>query len=158
MSMKITVDKKVWLNLKKEFVKAAANELQVGWFESDRYGSDNDNLQMAQVAQWQEEGVASKGIPPRPFMRVGFRDKLIGTNGKASFERIIKSVASGGDTFKAISLEGDNFTKMLQDAMYSWNAPMNAPLTIELKGFNDPLIETAQLVEGASSKVAKKGT
>ena len=102
MSMKLTVDKKVWNNLKKSFAKAEMFEDQVGWQADAVYGSDNENLPMAQVAQWQEEGVASKNIPPRPFMRVGFKAALSKGANDASFKRIVTSVANGQDVFKAL--------------------------------------------------------
>lgn len=53
--MTITVDKKVWEKLKKNFLKAEQASIDVGWFQSDRYGPENDNLPMAQVAQWNED-------------------------------------------------------------------------------------------------------
>ena len=158
MSMKITVDKKVWLNLKKEFVKAELYEQQLGWQPEARYGPSNDNLQMAQVAKWQDDGVASKNIPPRPFMRVGLRDALKSGKADDSFKRIIMAVTSGKGVFKALYQEGDSFRQILRQVMLDWDTPPNADRTVDLKGFNDPLIDTSQLISNVTATVAKKGT
>ena len=158
MSMKLTVDKKVWNNLKKSFAKAEMFEDQVGWQADAVYGSDNENLPMAQVAQWQEEGVASKNIPPRPFMRVGFKAALSKGANDASFKRIVTSVANGQDVFKALHKEGDSFRQTLRQVMIDWDTPRNAPTTVELKGFDDPLIETSELISNITSKTTKRGT
>ena len=158
MSMKLTVDKKVWNNLKKSFAKAEMLEDQVGWQADAVYGSDNENLPMAQVAQWQEEGVASKNIPPRPFMRVGFKAALSKGANDASFKRIVTAVANGQDVFKALHKEGDSFRQTLRQVMIDWDTPRNAPTTIELKGFDDPLIETSELISNITSKTTKRGT
>jgi len=158
MSMKLTVDKKVWNNLKKSFAKAEMFEDQVGWQADAVYGSDNENLPMAQVAQWLEEGVASKNIPPRPFMRVGFKAALSKGANDASFKRIITAVANGQDVFKALHKEGDSFRQTLRQVMIDWDTPRNSPTTVELKGFDDPLIETSELISNITSKTTKRGT
>ncbi len=158
MSMKLTVDKKVWNNLKKSFAKAGMFEDQVGWQADAVYGSDNENLPMAQVAQWLEEGVASKNIPPRPFMRVGFKAALSKGANDASFKRIVTAVANGQDVFKALHKEGDSFRQTLRQVMIDWDTPRNAPTTVELKGFDDPLIETSELISNITSKTTKRGT
>lgn len=158
MSMKLTVDKKVWNNLKKSFAKAEMFEDQVGWQADAVYGSDNENLPMAQVAQWLEEGVASKNIPPRPFMRVGFKAALSKGANDASFKRIVTAVANGQDVFKALHKEGDSFRQTLRQVMIDWDTPRNSPTTVELKGFDDPLIETSELISNITSKTTKRGT
>lgn len=158
MSMKLTVDKSPWLALKKSFAKAETLEDRLGWFEDNRYGSDNDNLPMAQVAQWIEEGVASKNIPPRPYMRVGLRGALMKGSNDASFKRIITAVANGQDVFKALHREGDSFRQTLRQVMLDWDTPPNSPVTIELKGFDDPLIESSELISNVTSKTTKRGS
>lgn len=157
MSMKLTVDKSPWLALKKSFAKAEMFEDQLGWQDTS-YGSDNDSLPHAQVAQWIEEGVASKNIPPRPYMRVGLRGALMKGSNDASFKRIITAVANGQDVFKALHKEGDSFRQTLRQVMMDWDTPPNAPTTIELKGFDDPLIESSELISNVTVKTVKRGS
>lgn len=143
--MKITKDLSVWNNLKKGFIRASSEDVKVGWINSS-YGPDNDNLHHAQVAQWIEEGVASQNIPPRPFMRVGLPNALKGVD-KESFKALALSVATGEQTLKPLKAVGVETSKTLAGVMEGWTTPMNAPMTIELKGFNNPLVETHELID-----------
>lgn len=154
MSVKVVVDKSAWTKLKKSFLQAEKLENRVGWLDTS-YGSDNDNLPHAQVAQWIEEGVASKNIPPRPYMRVGFRDSLAKGANDASFKRMVAAVANGQDVFRAFHREGDSFRQTLRQTMIDWDTPPNSPVTIELKGFDDPLIESSELISNVSSKTVR---
>ncbi|MGL5012987.1 MAG: hypothetical protein ACRC6V_01695 [Bacteroidales bacterium] len=155
MSVKVVVDKSAWTKLKKSFLQAENLENQVGWFEEHQYGSDNDNLPMAQVAQWIEEGVRSKNIPERAFMRVGFETRLKGGENRESFRRMVAAVANGQDVFRAFHREGDSFRQTLRQTMIDWDTPPNSPVTVELKGFDDPLIESSELISNVSSKTVR---
>lgn len=163
--MKITVDKSVWNKLKKNFRQAEQVEGRLGWFPEDRYGSDNDNLPMAQVAKWNEEGhnngvgslVPGAETPPRPFMRVSFRNSLkAGANDK-EFRQIVQAVVEGKSVLQPLKYAGEAFENTLRKAMIDFKSPGNAALTIEMKGFDDPLIETSQLVANVNYKVSKRG-
>ena len=163
MSMKVIVDKSVWNSLKKSFAKAGKVESHLGWFEEHKYGTENDSLQMAQVAKWQEEGTQGgqgngSGIPPRPFMREGLKAVFLGGENKESFKRIVTEVAMGRDTFKALHKEGKSFEKTLKNVMIDWDTPGNAPYTIAEKGFDDPLHETGTLIDSVTAKVERRGT
>ena len=163
--MSVIVDKSVWNKLKKNFQQADSVELRTGWFESDRYGSDNDNLQMAQVAKWNEEGhnngagslVPNAETPPRPFMRVSFRNALKSGANDKEFRQIVQAVVEGKSVLQPLKSSGKAFENTLRKVMIDFNNPPNAPLTIEMKGFDDPLINSSQLVANVNSKVAKKG-
>jgi hypothetical protein len=144
--MKVIVDKSVWNKLKKGFVAAQKQDVKVGWINSS-YGSDNDNLHHAQVAQWIEEGVASQNIPPRPFMRVGLPDAFARGKSEEAFKQLVISVANGKQTLTPLKAVGASVANTLEGVMEGWTTPMNAPLTIELKGFNDPLVETHELID-----------
>lgn len=160
--MPITKDLTVWNKLKKNFRQAETLEGQLGWFEEDRYGSDNDNLQMATVAHWQEEGTAGgqgngSGIPPRPVMRVGLRLAFTKGSNQDDFRDLVRAITLGKSPLVALKASSEDFKKTLRKAMDDWNTPPNAQSTIENKGFNDPWIETGQLQDGVNFKVGKKG-
>ena len=150
--MKVTVDKSVWNKLKKGFVAAQKQDVKVGWINSS-YGSDNDNLHHAQVAQWIEEGVASQNIPPRPFIRVGLPDAFKQGKSEEAFKQLVVSVANGKQTLTPLKAVGASVANTLEGVMEGWTTPMNAPLTIELKGFNDPLVETHELIDNITYMV-----
>lgn len=152
--MKIVVDKSVWNKLKKDFKVAESVEGKLGWFESDRYGSNRDNEQMAQIAQWNEEG--TEKIPPRPFMRVGLLEAFkLGYN-KDSFQAMATAVANGESPLRILRVSAEPFKDSLRKVMQAWSDPPNAPLTITLKGFDNPLIETSELMSNVNYKVGRK--
>jgi len=150
--MKVTIDKSVWNKLKKGFVAAQKQDVKVGWINSS-YSSDNDNLHHAQVAQWIEEGVASQNIPPRPYMRVGLPDAFNQGKSEEAFKQLVISVANGKQTLTPLKAVGASVANTLEGVMEGWTTPMNAPLTIELKGFNDPLVETHELIDNITYMV-----
>lgn len=157
----ITSDKRVWERLKKNFLKQEQTKLQLGWFESDRYGSENDNLPMAQVAAWNEMGhnngegslVPGAETPPRPFMRVGLRKELKSGSNDKEFKKIVQAVAEGKSVFQPMRESGPAFKRTLQETMMRWDTPPNADFTVDLKGFNDPLYHTGQLISSVGFKV-----
>lgn len=163
--MSITVNKSAWNKLKKELLKAEQYEGRVGWFPEDHYGSDNENLQMAQVAKWNEEGhnngagslVPDAETPPRPFMRVSFRNALKAGANDREFREIVQAVVEGKSVMQPLKSAGKAFENTLRKVMIDFNNPGNAALTIEMKGFDDPLIKTSQLVANVNYKVSKKG-
>lgn len=160
MAIKLTKDTKVWDAVKKNLMKTIP-EIQTGWFAENVYGSDNDNLQMAQVAQWNNEGhvngasAARPGsiTPPRPFMTVGLKAALKAGANKDDFKDMIEAVASGKEVMTVLNKAGTNFERTLRKVMIDWDTPRNAPLTIELKGFDDPLVDSSELIANINSKI-----
>lgn len=154
----IKVDKKGFLNLQAQLKVLGELGIDVGWFDT-RYGPNNENLTHAQVAAWQEVGrdatSMSGPIPPRPFFRVGYANFLKSDAAKSSFAEVINSVVRGDNALQALSKEGAYLTKQLQKIMDAWDSPPNARLTIQLKGFNDPLVNTHELIDKATFKVRK---
>jgi hypothetical protein len=155
MSVKITVDKTGWDKLKKNLLQANKESLKLGFFEDSRYGPENDNLNVAQVAQFMEEGDPVK-YPPRPFIRIGFLPRLKTPEYIPIFQQAIKSVLDGQSSFKqAYTRLGPTLVKGLQNEIIGWDTPPNSPQTIETKGFNDPLINTGKMLESVDFKVER---
>jgi hypothetical protein len=155
MSVKITVDKTGWDKLKKNLLQANKESLKLGFFEDSIYGPENDNLNVAQVAQFMEEGDPVK-YPPRPFIRIGFLPRLKTPEYIPIFQQAIKSVLDGQSSFKqAYTRLGPTLVKGLQNEIIGWDTPPNSPQTIEAKGFNDPLINTGKLLESVDFKIEK---
>jgi hypothetical protein len=158
MSFKLTVDKSVWKKMKSEFAKASQYEVNAGAFEDAKYGPDNDNLQVAQVWQWQEEGVPAQNIPTRPAIRVGFMLPIQKGSYDKYFVESMSRIAQGKSTFKQeYELLAQRTEKDLKKAVADWSTPPNAPYTVAEKGFNDPLIDTGLLYSSIEARVEKKG-
>lgn len=160
--MAIKKNTAVWDKLKKDLLKNIP-PVSVGWFEGQNYGSDNDNLPYAQVAQWNNEGhVNGTGslVPgaitrPRPFMTVGLKAALKAGANKDDFKDMIEAVASGKKVMTVLTKAGSNFERTLRKVMLDWDTPRNAPLTVEFKGFDDPLVDSSELIANITSRIGE---
>jgi len=158
MAFKLKVDDSVWKKMKKELLKANQMEVQVGVVEPTNYGSDNDNLSVAQVWQWQEEGLPAKNIPTRPAIRVGFMAPIKSGSYNELFVDSMQRIAEGKSTFKQeYTRIGTKARVDLKKAVADWDTPPNAPYTVAEKGFNNPLIDSGLLYESIDFKIDKKG-
>ena len=156
--MPLVKDRSAWEKIKKNLTDNSNLEVNVGVFEQSIYGPENDNLPVAQVFQWVEEGVAAQAIPPRPALRVGFMLPIQRGLYDSYFIDSIQRIAEGKSTFlKEYQKIGKMASADLKEVIEDWNSPPNAPLTVELKGFNNPLIETGKLHDSITYKVEKKG-
>lgn len=157
MSFKLKVDKSGWNKLKKELLKGSNQEVQVGFFEGSNYGPENDNLPVAQVAQWNEEGSATN--PTRPFIRVGF----MGPVRKGAYDKLflesMQRIAEGKSSFKQEYTKlGPVFVKDMKQVITDWDTPRNSDETEAAKGRNDPLVWTGLMRDSVDFKVANKGS
>lgn len=166
MSFKLKVDKSGWEKIKKSIVELDQNQINLGWFDNNRYGSDNSNLPMAYVASLVEGGhingpdaVFPGAItPPRPFMRVGLKDALNTGSNKLQFKYMIEAVLAGQSTLSVMQKSLPVFEQTLRQVMLDWDTPANSPTTIKLKGFDDPLRNSGELIASVTAKVEKKGS
>lgn len=150
------VDDNQWKKMRKNLERGSHLAAKIGFFQDSTYGPENDNLTVAQVAQWQEEGTDK--IPMRPFIRSGFMEKV--QQGKWITPQVLRwidDIAMGKSTWTAMYNKlGPVFVKMMQDEIRDWKIPMNAPLTVQLKGFNDPLIDTGKMLDSVDYLLGRK--
>ena len=157
MAFTLKVDTSVWDKMKNDLLKASGQEVQVGIVEPVNYGSDNDNLAVAQVWQWQEEGLPAKNIPTRPAIRVGFMAPIKKGSYDNYFIESIQRIAEGKSTFKQEYVRLGMVAKVgLKDAVEKWDSPRNSPVTVALKGFDNPLIDSGLLYDSIDFKVDKR--
>lgn len=154
--MSVKADYSVWNKIKKDLRKGKDLELNIGWFPDQKYGPENDNLFVAQVAQWQEEGVPQNNIPPRPFMRVGFGGALRKGMYDKYFKESIERILEGKSSFlKEYTKLGPMFVNDMQEIIEDWSTPPNSPFTVEQKGFNNPLIDSSTMLESVDFRIEK---
>ena len=164
--MSITKDTRVWEKMKNNFKQAEQYEGRLGWFPEDRYGSDNGNLPMAYIA-YLNEVVHKNGAdavipgaetPPRPFMRVNLKNALkAGANDK-EFRKMVEAVVEGKSILQPLKASSAAFKDTLRQVMIDFKDPRNSDRTIELKGEDNPLIDSSQLVANVNYKVAKRNS
>lgn len=148
-------DKSVWNKMKKNVNAGKDLELKTGFLEDAVYGPENDNLPVAVVAQWNEDGVNG---PSRPFLTVGFGGQLRKGMYKSYFVEGIVKIIEGGSTYKAeYSKLGEVFVEDIKDIIEKWDTPPNSPKTIDEKGRDDPLVWTGFMHDSVDYKIGKKG-
>ena len=157
---KLKVSDKEWKTVKRRLT-TKQTQTQVGWFNVF-YPEENDYLPVAQVAKWNEEGHANGGLfsgtrtPPRPFLRTTF---IYGIElYLQDFANIFAAaVADGRMTWHEVGNKiGENAKDILQDVIDIKNAPPNSKTTVEMKGFNNPLIEAGYMRDTISWQIKGK--
>lgn len=147
-------DTSQWEKMKKNLMKGQHLAAKVGFFDS-YYGPENDNLSVAQVAQWQEEGTDK--IPMRPFMRYYTmqleKDEKLVRELAPFINQIALGTMSWTQLYNKLGIE---LVTDLKQVIEKWFIPMNAPLTVELKGFNDPLIDTGKMLDSVEYQLGRK--
>lgn len=154
---KLKVSEKEWKTVKRRLT-TQIKQTQVGWFNVF-YPEENSYLPVAQVAKWNEEGHYNGGLfegtrtPPRPFLRTTFLYgmELFFNDHANDFAR---AVADGRMTWQQVSEKvGYNAKDILQDTIDVKTSPPNSPMTVLLKGFNNPLIETGYMRDTISWQI-----
>jgi hypothetical protein len=121
-------------------------DLEVGFFEGETYP---DGTSLPTVAAQNEFGDPAKKIPPRPFFRT-----TISKNSDEWGNLVAKAAKFYNyDEKQVLSVLGQKIKEQIQDSIRSWDSPPNAPRTIEKKGFNNPLVDTRQLLNSPEYKV-----
>ena len=137
------------LRLAIENVVKVRGGAKVGWFQNAKYANGTS---IAQVAVINEYGgiVNNSAIPARPFMRTAFQ------NHNKEWGAIIANVLKRGDysnTKQALEIGSIRASSDIQDSILNGNWIPNAPLTVKIKGFNRPLIDTSIMLKTVTYEI-----
>lgn len=122
------------------------NELEVGFLGDATYP---DGTSVAHVASIQEYGDPSGGIPARPFFRNVISEE--GPKWGGAMASLMR--ANGNDVNLSLRLLGERIQGQIQDSITTLREPGNAQSTIDKKGFDNPLIDTATMLRSVSYRV-----
>lgn len=159
MGFTVSVNTKPLEALIKRLSALNGTEVEVGFFEEDRYGPENGNLPVAMVAFFNEYGhsIGPQGVPERPFMHETFG----GRQDKAHMARAMRKV------FISAILDGRSVDRMLRELGEQVKDQLvvaiddypgsNSATTIKRKGFDDPLLDTGKMLESVKFRVHKGG-
>lgn len=101
---------------------------------------------------WYNHEGTSRGIPSRPFVRIGFQRAEGGF--RTEIRGTLRGVLHGQATFSgALPKLGQNGVKAVQAAIDSGIGPANAPSTVARKGSSRTLIDTGALRASQTFKV-----
>lgn len=107
-------------------------------------------ISIAQVAFWNEYGTVR--IPARPAFRT-----TISKHSKEWGDRLGKAVvATNYDGQKALALLGQSMRDDLENEIAQWTTPGNAALTIKIKGFDKPLVDSGDMQRAPDYEVKPK--
>lgn len=138
MSLRVSIEVKDNKQFKKLLKDANKYSLEVGYFADKRY---EDGTYAAQVAISNEYGRPENNVPPRPFMR-----KTATKHAKDWKDFVEVRVKAGEDWQKVLKELGVMVEEDISDMIAKWTTPPNAPSTIKAKGFNDPLVDTGNMM------------
>ena len=129
-------------------------EIEVGFWD-DRYGPENDNLPVAQVAAYNNFGTSFN--PTRPFMDDTFEDIMYKSYMARGVKNIFISVLSNGRSTQRLLRElGERIKGMMQLTILEYAANGgNSQKTIEKKGRDSPLIDTGKMLESVRFIIQK---
>lgn len=153
MSFSLKVEKRKLDALIKRVSQFDGTEVEVGFFEEDKYGPENGNLQVATVAYYNEFGTTLN--PTRPFMQEMFGDAMNQLHMAWEVKRIFLSLLSNGRAVHRLTQElGQMLVQMMQVSIDDYPGS-NSASTILRKGFNDPLFHTGKMLESVKFVVNK---
>lgn len=159
----VEVNTKGWRDLKKRVMALDGTEARIGWFAGQNYGPENQNLPIAQVAQWNEEGHLNGGwflgteTPSRPFMRLFFISLKKNKGFKLFVANELKLYLLGEKTrHQTTKSIAELVRKGLRETIEKWTYISNSPATIDLKGRNDPLVETGTMAKSIAIRIVRE--
>lgn len=98
-------------------------------------------------------------VPERPFMRNAMRqnkDKyasMLGTEGRSILWAMIRGGDTAGAKKRALRRIGVEAQGDIQESITDLSSPPNSPLTIQLKGSSNPLIDKGEMRKAVTWRV-----
>jgi hypothetical protein len=122
--------------------------LRAGFLEGS---TEADGTSVPLIAALNEFGVPSKGQPPRPFFRRAIRAHADSWPAGIAFQ--LK--ATNYDVDKTLRLTGEVIKGQIKQSILDLKSPPLAQSTIDRKGFDKPLIETATMLNSVDYEIKK---
>jgi HK97 gp10 family phage protein len=131
-----------------------AKKVKVGFPQGE---ADSDNIQKAIWSEFGTAGGASGGgwggpVPERPFLRNAMRDNRnkYRDGMKTSAKKLLLGQTSLHTVLSKLGIlaQGD-----VQESITSLSSPPNSPVTIELKGSSNPLIDSGEMRAAVTYKI-----
>jgi len=110
---------KEWDKLKRRLRSFDQRSIEVGFFSDKKYGPDNGNLQVAEVAMMNDYGTSK--VPSRPFMTVDFvsyAEKTFPTKARQLFMLLVLNPKS--PFIKNMNELGEEFSSTLQEIILDY--------------------------------------
>lgn len=138
----------------KRLDKLDGMEVEVGFFEEDRYGPENHNLPVATVAAYNEFGTVHN--PQRPFMSDTFSENMSQLFMARGMKAAMIDVLKGGQaSIRLLKSLGRIAADLMQVSIQQYAAAGgNSSATIAKKGGRDtPLIDSGKMIESVKFQI-----
>ena len=115
---------------------------------------EDEDLQS--IAMFNEIGVEEKNIPARPFLRYSFdlnKDHWAQMTMEGVWDVLRQDSTSPSRIQNRI---GEAMQASIKKSIVDWKVPPNSAVTVKLKGFNDPLVDTGHMRDSIMFTVKKK--
>lgn len=122
-------------------------QLKVGFLEGATYGGVTP---VPMVAATNEFGNPAHNQPPRPFFR-----NAIAEHEEEWKEQAALLIERGDDIEEVFSMLGTIIAADIQQSIRSLDSPPLSPVTIARKGFDNPLIDTKNMLDSVSYEVSE---
>lgn len=116
-------------------------------------GTPRAPISVAQVAFWNEFGTSGKHpIPARPYFRSMIEEKSPEWGKSVAYLCKVHKF----DAQKILTNMGIGIQAQLVSSIREWTTPPNAPATVAIKGFNNPLIDEGIMQRSVRYEVTSK--
>lgn len=130
--------------------------VDTGFFDTDRYGPDNENHYVATVAWYNERGLGNL-VPSRPFMEKTFSDVMDLQFYARGMQAVFTDVLDQGRlTRRRLEDLGRHIQGVMTMNIADWSTPPNSERWAAIKGRNDPLVFTGKMLSSVKYKVERK--
>jgi len=151
LGLSIKVEKRRIGELTRRLQELDGTEVEVGFFEEARYGPENHNLPVAQVAAYNNFGTSFN--PTRPFMDNTFEDNMNQFHMIRGIKKVFSAaLVNGRSTQRMLRVLGETIADLMREEIDDYPGS-NSPSTIARKGFNDPLYDTGKMLESVRFKI-----
>lgn len=157
---KVKIDNREWKRMERRLLKGSAHKrVDGGWWGT----THPSGISHAWLAMLNDEGHANGGIfagtytPPRPFMSRGVTNAL--PRIVNSHIRFVDDIARGRVTWTWLNLRMEHeLGNLIKATIADWTRPPNSAMTVEIKGFNNPLVDTGSLIQNIKTRISPLGS
>ncbi|ADX32004.1 RNA polymerase [Pseudomonas phage vB_PaeM_VL12] len=128
--------------------------LEGGFFPEDRYGPENGNLPVAQVAAYNVFGTETN--PERDFMTPSFSDWATVNYYRKAMKQVVEATIRDGRTQKGqLNKMGRTMVEIIQVNIDDFPGH-NSARWAQVKGFDDPLTHTGKMQDSVKYKIVRR--
>lgn len=156
----IDSDLKQLKNIEKSCRTLNKRHIRFGWYEGKNYpaSSENRGLSIAQIAYWQEFGLAgdedSPSIPSRPYFRQSIN--RIRRDSNKQIKYLFTASLHGRDPTNQLQKLADSFVTQYHSSVARQNYKSLAPYTISIKGHAYQMVDSGIMASNFKARVFRQ--